>query len=124
MRHLFVAALLLFTIGLIAGSSLAQDGKTGNAPTYSDVAGIFQTRCTTCHAGAHPADGLRLDTYASVMQGVKGPVVIPGSPAQSELVKRIKGISKPRMPRNGPPWLSADQISMIEKWIASGAPEN
>jgi hypothetical protein len=126
MRHLVFVALLLFVAGVAVTTSLsnAQDGKAGTAPTYSDVAAIFQTRCITCHAGAHPPEGLRLDTYANVMKGVAGgPVVLPGNPAQSEVVKRIKGISKPRMPRNGPPWLTADQISQIEKWIAAGASE-
>ena len=126
MRHLLVAALLLLLAGLTALTPLsnAQEGKAGAAPTYSDVSTIFQTRCITCHAGSRPAAGLHLDTYANVMKGIsEGPVVLPGNPAQSELVKRIKGISKPRMPKNGPPWLTADQISLIEKWISAGASE-
>ena len=126
MRRLFVAALLLLLAGLTAVIPLsnAQEGKAGAAPAYSDVAAIFQTRCITCHAGSRPAAGLHLDTYANVMKGVSnGPIVLPGNPAQSELVKKIKGISKPRMPKNGPPWLTADQISLIETWIAAGASE-
>jgi hypothetical protein len=58
------------------------------------------------------------------MAGSKdGPVIVPGSPDKSELVRRLKGISKPRMPKDGPPWLSEMQITVIEKWIAAGARE-
>ena len=68
--------------------------------------------------------GLRLDSYANVMKGGKdGKVVQPGAPEKSEMVKRVKGLSKPRMPRNGPPWLSDTDVALIEKWIAAGAPE-
>ena len=42
---------------------------------------------------------------------------------KSELVKRLKGISKPRMPKNGPPFLPDADIALVEKWIAGGASE-
>jgi hypothetical protein len=58
------------------------------------------------------------------MAGSKdGPVIIPGNPDKSELVRRIKGISKPRMPKDGPPWLSAKEIALVEGWIAADARE-
>ncbi len=94
------------------------------APTFSDVSRIFQTRCIRCHSGARPPEGLHLDSYGGVMAGAKEmKVVVKGDPGKSELVKRIKGISKPRMPKDGPPWLSESDITLIEKWIAAGAPE-
>jgi len=112
---LFFAMLILFI-----SEGYAQQG----APAFSDVDKIFQTRCDKCHSGSRPPDGLRLDSYNGVMTGAKEmKVVVKGEPAQSELVKRVKGISKPRMPKDGPPWLSESDIALIEKWIASGAPE-
>ena len=47
--------------------------------------------------------------------------VIPGNPADSELVRRIRGDSRPRMPFDGPPYLSEEQIRLVEQWIAQGA---
>jgi mono/diheme cytochrome c family protein len=94
------------------------------APAFSDVNQIFQTRCAKCHSGARPPEGLHLDSYDGVMAGSKDmKVIVKGEPAKSELVKRIKGISKPRMPQNGPPWLPEKDIALIEKWIAAGAPQ-
>jgi mono/diheme cytochrome c family protein len=97
--------------------------QTGT-PYSPDVHQIFQARCIKCHTGTRPPEGLRLDSYHDVMAGSKdGPVIVPGSPDKSELVRRLKGISKPRMPKDGPPWLSEMQITVIEKWIAAGARE-
>ncbi|RMF58205.1 MAG: hypothetical protein D6748_09440, partial [Calditrichaeota bacterium] len=39
----------------------------------------------------------------------------------SELVRRIKGLAHPRMPFDGPPYLSDSEIRLIEKWVQQGA---
>jgi hypothetical protein len=107
---------------LIVPATFAQQAKQGTS--WSDVKTIFETRCLKCHAGERPANGLRLDSYKNVMAGGKnGPVVVPGKPQQSQLVKSITGASQPRMPKNGPPWLTDAEVSTTEKWIASGAAE-
>jgi len=112
---LFSAMLILFISG-----GYAQQGT----PTFSDVSKIFQARCDKCHSGSRPPDGLHLDSYSGLMTGAKDmKVVLKGEPGGSELVKRIKGISKPRMPKDGPPWLSESEVALIEKWIAAGAPQ-
>jgi len=93
-------------------------------PAFSDVDRIFEARCIKCHGGTRPAQGLHLDSYSGVMTGSKDmQVIVKGEPGKSELVKRIKGISKPRMPKDGPPWLPEREITLIEKWIAAGAPQ-
>ncbi len=91
-------------------------------PSFQDVDQVFQARCVKCHIGTRPPNGLRLDNYRHIMAGAKdGPVIVPGDPGKSELVRRVKGISKPRMPKDGPPWLSEKDITVIERWIAAGA---
>jgi hypothetical protein len=91
---------------------------------YSAVAAIFSEHCIMCHSGPKPPNKLRLDNYADAMKGGKnGPVIIPGNPTKSELIRRVRGQSKPRMPFNGPPWLTEKEITEIERWIATGAPE-
>ncbi len=93
-------------------------------PSFHDVQQIFRAHCIECHSGTHPPEGLRLDSYRNAMAGTKdGPVIDPGAPDKSEIIRRVKGIAKPRMPRDGPPWLSEKQISVIENWIAGGAHE-
>ncbi|HAA03114.1 MAG TPA: hypothetical protein DCZ69_14035 [Syntrophobacteraceae bacterium] len=95
------------------------------APTYADVATIFSKyNCTVCHGESEPRAGLSLVDYKSVVRGGKhGSVIKAGDPDKSELVRRLKGTSEPRMPYTGPPWLSEDEVALIERWISSGAPE-
>ena len=108
-----LAALLLWT-----GSALAQD----DPPSYPAVSRVLQQHCVVCHQGETAPLALRLGTFADLMRGsARGPVVRPGDAPGSELVRRIRGISRPRMPLTGPPWLSEREISLVERWIAAGA---
>lgn len=92
-------------------------------PTFADVAPLLASRCVMCHTGDGAPLALRLDSYAGLMKGSqKQPVVKPGDPAASELVKRIKGQSQPRMPLVGDP-LAAAEIALVERWIKAGAVE-
>jgi mono/diheme cytochrome c family protein len=101
-----------------------QTPTTADSPVYADAAKIFTQHCISCHSGPRAPEKLRLDTYKDVMQGGKaGAVIVPKDPAKSELIKRVKGTSKPRMPKNGPPWLSDDEIKTLDKWVENGAPE-
>lgn len=111
----YFAAFALACLPAIAPSVHAQ------TVTYADVAPIFAQKCVLCHSGAAPTAGLGLDSLESVLTGsTRGPVVKSGAPADSELVRRIKGISQPRMPITGPPFLSDSEIATIERWIAGG----
>jgi mono/diheme cytochrome c family protein len=115
-----VLALIFATLPICIPEAYSQQGTLA----FSDVDQIFQARCVKCHSGTRPPDGLRLDSYDGAMAGSKDmQVIVKGEPGKSELVKKIKGISKPRMPKDGPPWLSAKEITLIEKWIAAGAPQ-
>jgi mono/diheme cytochrome c family protein len=90
-------------------------------PTYADVAPILTSRCVICHSGANAPLDLRLDSFEGVLRGSRnGPVVQAGNPGQSEMIRRVKGLSQPRMPMTGPPFLSDDEIGRIEAWIESG----
>jgi hypothetical protein len=95
------------------------------APHYAAVSEIISKYlCTVCHGGGEPRAGLSLDDHKSMMKGSKrGPVVVPGKPASSELIRRLKGQTEPRMPFTGPPWLSEDEVATIEQWISAGAKE-
>ncbi len=118
-----ITALLLFLSAFLfaAGDySLGQQSPPGS-PSFKDVAPIFQTYCIQCHAGPKPPLGLRLDNYENVMKGSDEPVIVPGEPKKSSLFLRIIGEEKPRMPRNGPPWLNEKETVLIKKWIAEGA---
>jgi mono/diheme cytochrome c family protein len=97
----------------------------GEAVTYAHVAPILATRCAKCHTdngimGPAP-EGYRLTSYEATLSPADRVRVIPGNPAASELLRRVKGQSQPRMPFDGPPFLSDEEIRVIEAWIAGGA---
>lgn len=109
---------------ILLGAHDFAGAQGGGGVSYADVAPLFAERCLMCHAGAAAPLGLRLDSYDAVVEGsANGPVVVAGDPGASELVRRIKGTSQPRMPMTGPPFLSEAEISMIEDWVSGGLRE-
>ena len=99
--------------------------KPGEPVTYAHVAPIFATRCAKCHTdhgimGA-PPEGFRLTSYEFTLSATDRARVVPGQPLASELVRRVRGMAEPRMPFDGPPFLSEDEIRLIEAWVAQGA---
>lgn len=116
MKHFIRGAALCLVVS--HGIALAQDG---GAVSYEDVAPILAERCVMCHNGPAAPLGLALDTLDAVIKGSSnGPVVVAGDPAGSELIKRIRGTSQPRMPMTGPPFLGDDEIALFEQWVAGG----
>lgn len=96
----------------------------GGAATVSysqDVQPLFDRNCVACHGGQM---GLWLDSYERMLAGSQhGPVVVPGNPDASELIRRVTGISQPQMPFGQPP-LSPGDVALLRRWIAEGAVKN
>jgi hypothetical protein len=95
-------------------------------PTFytARVAPILEKHCVVCHGGEKQKAGLRLDAFERVIQGGEaGAVVKSGDLKGSELFRRIRlpATDEDVMPSDGKPLLSADEIKIIELWIASGA---
>jgi uncharacterized membrane protein len=107
----------------VAALAFALAGNASAGPSYSEVSAILNARCVVCHQGEAAPLGLHLDSHAALMRGSsRGPVVRPGNAAGSELLRRVRGESQPRMPLTGPPWLSEAQVATLEQWVAAGAP--
>ncbi len=88
-----------------------------------DVQPIFDAYCVRCHGETMAENGLRLDSYANVMQGTRGgSVVSPGQAGGSTLVWVVQGLAAPelRMPHSERP-LSPNRIQNIVLWINAGA---
>lgn len=89
-----------------------------------EVRTIMAHSCYNCHSSEKVKGELRLDERKFVFAGGEsGPVIHPGEPLKSELVRRI---SLPRghddvMPSKGK-LLSQDEIALISFWIEKGAP--
>ncbi len=86
----------------------------------SKVRPLLAVKCFACHANSEMG-GLRLDSAARVLQGgSRGSAVVPGDPASSLLLTAVRR-TRPdlRMPPAEP--LSADEVAILEEWIAAGA---
>ncbi|MCU1261479.1 MAG: Planctomycete cytochrome [Bryobacterales bacterium] len=95
-------------------------GETG-ASYFRDVRPILQRQCQGCHQPAVKSSGLDLTTFDALETGGKrGPAFRAGAPAESLLVKYVKGDAQPMMPLGATP-LTAEQIAWIVSWIAGGA---
>lgn len=98
-------------------------GDPAKVPGWQDVSAIFVKRCVNCHSEKGAGLDLRLDSYELAIAGSrKGPVLVAGNPDESELVRRLLGISTPRMPFLGRP-LPDDELDAIVRWIEEGMPE-
>ncbi|MGM0598759.1 MAG: carboxypeptidase regulatory-like domain-containing protein [Candidatus Rifleibacteriota bacterium] len=87
---------------------------------------IFNVNCaiTGCHNDSSAAAGLRLNSYSNLMKGSRyGAVVYPYDAQGSKLIKRIKGMETPRMPKDRPSLSTSDQ-GLISNWINGGARNN
>jgi len=133
------AALLLAACGgAVRSPTEPPAGPTGAGLSFSQIQSqIFTPSCAKagCHAASSASGELVLaagQSYAQIV-GRRAPenpqleLVRPGAPEASYLLKKVRGdadISGARMPLDGPPFLSSQQIAGIEGWISAGAPNN
>lgn len=118
--RVFAAALAAFALAAFPAWNAAGAAE----PDFAAVAAILNARCVMCHSGEDAPLGLKLDSLQGLKAGSSnGAVAVPAAPAESELIRRLKGLSEPRMPLTGPPFLDDTEIALIESWIAAGMPE-
>jgi mono/diheme cytochrome c family protein len=128
-----------FATGCGSSSSPSAPSNQTNTVTFSTQIQqqILNPACVACHTddGRTPASNLNLKSGVAVANllnvasvGKPGAVrVIPGNPSGSYLIQKLEGapdIVGLRMPRNGPPYLTTEQIALIRQWIQNGAPNN
>lgn len=88
----------------------------------SDIEPILHQRCYLCHGSEQQMAGLRFDSRESVFADRDtGPVIVPGDPAASNLIRRVSSSQDGfRMPPGGDSLSAAEQAALRE-WIAAGA---
>jgi len=75
-----------------------------------------------CHDAVNPAEGIRLDGFAALMNSPEGDLVVAGSPGASELMEVLLESDPDKiMPPPPASPLSAAQIELISLWIEQGA---
>jgi uncharacterized membrane protein len=109
-------------IGLSANPALP---RSNPAFFYgAHVEPIFVTHCYECHGPDKQKGRLRLDSYDLLMRGGKHGVVIKAGNAKgSELLRRVtlSPSDDDAMPPQGKRPLTANEVKVLELWIAAGA---
>jgi uncharacterized membrane protein/mono/diheme cytochrome c family protein len=88
------------------------------------IAPLFARSCVSCHKPEKHKGGLRMDSYEQLMLGGDdGPSLVPGKPRSSEILRRLRlpASDDDYMPSDGDKPLAAEEVQMIERWIAAGA---
>lgn len=122
--------LSLVAWALVAGawlpdkSARGQDRGREEQPRFeAAVRPILKVRCFQCHGEGGKTEGgldLRLRRFI-VAGGDSGPAILPHDPEGSFLLQRIRDGEMP--PGDDPgKKVTAEQIVVVERWIAAGAP--
>ncbi|MDY3552586.1 PSD1 and planctomycete cytochrome C domain-containing protein [Gemmata sp. JC717] len=81
---------------------------------------VLADHCYSCHGPKKQSAGLRLDTSTGIKAGADdGPVVVPGDPVKSRLIKSVKRENELAMPPKSP--LPAEAVAVLVEWVKSGA---
>jgi mono/diheme cytochrome c family protein len=97
---------VVLLLGLVCAVSQAAE-----VDYESSIKPLLKQRCISCHGALRQESDLRLDAGSLISKEI-----------HPELLRRISSPDEEdRMPPEGPR-LSAEQISMLSDWIASGAP--
>jgi len=122
-----LATVALLGWGLRVGTVQAAGQDEAAKPEFytTKVLPIFQANCYKCHGGLNHRGGLSIQTRAGMLKGGhEGPVLVPGDPEKSLLVRLIRheGPAKDPMPMPPKqPKISDADIATIERWVRAGA---
>jgi hypothetical protein len=116
----------ILCISLCAGSCYPERAALAGIDFNREIR-LSSDNCFACHGpdeGARKAK-LRLDQREGALKGGKSgdPAIVPGQPAESELIKRIMASDEDELmpPPKSKKKLTTTQIDLLKRWIAGGA---
>ena len=87
---------------------------------------ILEQKCITCHGETKQKSGLRMDSYAALIDGgEETDCLIPGDIENSAMVRycNLPLEDDLHMPPEGKKQLTKEEIQILEWWVKIGAPE-
>jgi hypothetical protein len=115
-----VTAFLLLCATLAGTSRALAEG-----PDFTElIQPILERNCVRCHNADKARGGLRMDTREALLEGGDdADAVVPGDPAKSEMLTRIRlrPIDEGIMPEEGQA-LPREEIELLDAWVRAGAP--
>jgi hypothetical protein len=116
-----VLALVAF---FCAGPCLAADPKpSAEAVEFFEkkVRPVLAEQCYSCHGEKKQSASLRLDRKADFLKGGdNGPVVVPGDPDKSPMIRAVRKSGELKMPPKKT--LPAAAVEALTHWVKIGAP--
>ena len=94
-------------------------------PFREEVKPILQQKCYSCHSSVKKKGGLRLDSEDFIRKGGKnGAILTASNPGKSTLYTHLvlPMNDEMHMPPKGKKQLTQNEINIIHRWIAGGAP--
>ena len=129
MRRIVTGVSVLIAAWVVWGLQGGRVEASDNAATpefyTTQVQPILRANCYRCHGGFNHRGGLSLQTRAGMLKGGHdGPVLVPGDPAKSLLVRLIRHEGPANDPMPMPPKspkISDADIAIISRWVQAGA---
>ena len=104
-----------------ATPAVAPAGDPAFALFNDSVHPIFEARCLNCHDASAHKGGLDLSTRAAILKGGEsGPMIVPGDPEKSLLIKLIRHEAEPYMPHKADK-MPEGEIAKLVEWVKLGA---
>ncbi len=108
---------------LIVPTARSADPPNPQAAEFFEkkVRPLLAEHCFSCHGPQKQRAGLRLDSKESLLRGGDtGPVVVPGQPDKSALLRAIRYQDDIKMPPKGK--LPPEAVADLTDWVRMGAP--
>jgi len=110
-----------FAMVIVAISASPGDADEENAFFERRVRPVLANHCFSCHGPQRQESGLRLDSRQAVLRGGdRGPIVEPGHPEQSLLIRAIRRQDDLQMPPEQA--LTASQVEAVSEWVKQRLP--
>jgi mono/diheme cytochrome c family protein len=126
-RSLWNSRIPFALIALVATNSFAAEPSRAQVEFFENkVRPVLATHCYKCHStqSEKVKGGLLLDSREAVAKGgASGPVIVPGNPEKSLLIRAISYTDPDmQMPPKGEK-LTEQQIADLTAWVKMGAPD-
>ncbi len=113
-------ALLIFAVPLVAADAQPPNATRESEFFETKVRPLLLEKCVSCHGDAKQKGALRLDSRQALLKGGdNGPVLVPGEPQKSALIRVVHYNGEIKMPPAGK--LKPDEIAALEQWVKNGA---
>ena len=132
LRQLVLLSAMASSLSAVSGDLLRAEDELATTPISTDDRDYFEkeirpllvTRCLKCHGGTKAAGGLSLQSAPGWRKGGEnGPAIVPGKPDESLLIEAINYESLEMPPADEGGQLPAEEIAVLTKWVALGAPD-